>query len=725
VSACGGAPPDIAWRGSEAILWVTEERRRHADHARRMKGWLIAPVKWLWVGAAVALRWTVDLAESLKERLGMKRCTENLPQGPNIRRLRAYAFDPMLDTSLDTAVINRLTIEIPWEDPLEQGPVGEYLEVVDVDPSNQMCYAPVDLNHPHLLAQDGLPPSEGTPQFHQQMVYAVAMSTIGHFEQALGRRVQWAARTYDAGGLEPSEFVRRLRVYPHALREANAYYSPAKKALLFGYFPASAADPGRNLPGGIVFTCLSHDVIAHETTHAILDGLHRLYVEPSNPDVLAFHEAFADIVALFQHFSFPEVLRDQIAETRGDLAQQNLLAKLAQQFGQAIGRRGALRDALGEFDRESGEWRPKAPNPEEIKTTYEPHRRGAILVAAVFDAFLTIYRSRIASLLRVATGGTGILPAGEIHPDLVGLLSKEAAKTSGHMLRVCIRALDYCPPVDINFGDYLRALITADRDMVPNDRLGYRIAFIEAFRRHGIYPLDVRSLSEESLLWRPPEPGDAEAFREAFRAERDLRKLVPDWGLLSDRKQAFRQSEDSGETLRRWLTDPPLAKAARALGIDLGDDAPPSVYRSNGRPELWVHTVRPAYRAGPTGEPKTDLVVLLTQQRRGYEKKKTQDGVDSGNVPPQAQEPDFIFRGGCTLIIDPEKGQIRYAVGKGITSVRRMESQRRFLGKPILPSLAMTYFGDPRRFFDRQVGRSYLAEPFALLHRSVGLEELP
>ena len=82
------------------------------------------------------------------------------------------------------------------------------------------------------------------------------------------------------------------------MREANAYYSPKKKALLFGYFPASISSPGRNLPGGIVFTSLSNDIIAHETTHAILDGLHRRYIEPSNPETLAFHEAFADIVSL-------------------------------------------------------------------------------------------------------------------------------------------------------------------------------------------------------------------------------------------------------------------------------------------------------------------------------------------------------------------------------------------------------------------------------------------
>ena len=56
--------------------------------------------------------------------------------------------------------------------------------------------------------------------------------------------------------------------------------------------------------------------------------------------------------------------------------------------------------------------------------------------------------------------------------------------------------------MDITFGDYLRALITADADLVPDDPKRYRLAFIEAFRERGIYPLDVRTLSEDSLRWR-------------------------------------------------------------------------------------------------------------------------------------------------------------------------------------------------------------------------------
>jgi hypothetical protein len=416
---------------------------------------------------------------------------------PIFRRLRGYSFDPSLSVQLDTALVNEAVFKIRWEEQLKTGPVGEYLEVVDFDPASNCFYEPVDLNNSFILAQDGLLPSESNPQFHQQMVYAVAMTTIQNFEKALGRKALWSS--YHEG--KDGDFLQRLRIYPHALRQANAYYSPAKKALLFGYFPASSNAPGDHIPNGIVFTCLSHDIVAHETTHALLDGMHRRFIEDSHQDTLAFHEAFADIVALFQHFSFPEVLRQQIARTRGDLASQSLLGQLAQQFGKAIGQYGALRDAIGEFDEKENKWKPHQPDPDDYQTELEPHARGAILVAAVFEAFLSIYKSRVADLLRIASNGTGVLTPGELHPDLVNRLANEAAKTAQQVLNMCIRALDYCPPVDINFGDYLRAIITADTDLVPDDDLGYRIAFIEAFRRRGIYPRDIRTLSEESLCW--------------------------------------------------------------------------------------------------------------------------------------------------------------------------------------------------------------------------------
>ena len=66
---------------------------------------------------------------------------------------------------------------------------------------------------------------------------------------------------------------------------------------------------------------------------------------------------------------------------------------------------------------------------------------------------------------------------------------------------MCIRAFDYLPPVDVTFGDFLRAVVTADRELSPEDPTGQRAALIEAFRRRGIYASGVRSSAEESLLW--------------------------------------------------------------------------------------------------------------------------------------------------------------------------------------------------------------------------------
>ncbi|HEX9076789.1 MAG TPA: hypothetical protein VF932_13480, partial [Anaerolineae bacterium] len=64
-------------------------------------------------------------------------------RAPLFRRLRAFAFDPGLATQLENAAFNVATIKVPWEQ-LEPGPAGEYLQVLDIDPASDCCYAPLD-----------------------------------------------------------------------------------------------------------------------------------------------------------------------------------------------------------------------------------------------------------------------------------------------------------------------------------------------------------------------------------------------------------------------------------------------------------------------------------------------------------------------------------------------------------------------------------------------------
>jgi hypothetical protein len=196
------------------------------------------------------------------------------PDPPSARPLKAYAFDPSHGRNLG----NYLTVNVRNE-PLTPGPIGNYLAVIDYDASNDTYYQPVDLNDPDVLMRGGLDPSESDPCFHQQMVYAVASETIRRFEFALGRKVKWGFRT----GKRNDPNRGKLRIFPHAMQEANAYYDRDLRALVFGYFSASDTDPGSNLPGQTVFTCLSHDIVVHEATHALIDGQRQFFLEPTGP----------------------------------------------------------------------------------------------------------------------------------------------------------------------------------------------------------------------------------------------------------------------------------------------------------------------------------------------------------------------------------------------------------------------------------------------------------
>ena len=52
------------------------------------------------------------------------------------------------------------------------------------------------------------------------------------------------------------------------------------------------------------------------------------FTDATNHDVLAFHEGFSDIVAIFQHFSFQDVLADTIQKTRADLHSRSALIEV-------------------------------------------------------------------------------------------------------------------------------------------------------------------------------------------------------------------------------------------------------------------------------------------------------------------------------------------------------------------------------------------------------------
>jgi hypothetical protein len=212
---------------------------------------------------------------------------------------------------------------------------------------------------------------------------------------------------------------------------------------------------------------------------------------------------------------------------------------------------------------------------------------------------------------------------------LATLLAAEASRIAELFFSVCARALDYLPPVDVTFGDFLRAIITADRDLFPSDSYGVRNAVMQSFRSRGIVPEDAQFFSEDALRW--PEVGDG-----ALPRVTDLAFGDPN-GLTDDEKDANAKV---------------LLAYARANAAALGF-APPAH-------DIEVPSFHPMFRTDEDGSLKVDMVVEMVQQRV---------------VPVDPAVPGLgtvRLRGGVTLMIaapvlrDGVHGaaQVRYAIAK-------------------------------------------------------------
>jgi hypothetical protein len=266
----------------------------------------------------------------------------------------------------------------------------------------------------------------------------------------------------------------------------------------------------------------------------------------------------------------------------------------------------------------------------------ECHDRGAILVAAVVEAFLTVFERRARTIRRlaqvIAPTDTRGLPS-----ELVDLLVELVLKIADQFLRLIIRAVDYCPPVDLRFGDYLRALITADTELVPDDPHDYRGALVRAFRRRGVEIDHVLDMSTQSLLW-------ADASMYAI--------VVPELAFSRiKRSNDGRRAVDQNE-MQRW---------AHALGEKVCDEqhiASFGLRAPGGRySEIVIESLHVVHRIGPEGHVLRGMIAEIVQTYRSEK---------------------LSVSGGCTVHLN-ENGLVRYIIRKRADSVRRRKAISTFL----------------------------------------------
>jgi hypothetical protein len=357
-----------------------------------------------------------------------------------------YVQDPFVASMNQGAALNK--IYVTREPDLMDGPTSARIAVVDYNADLNKLEKPVHWNNRDgcfELKRDGkyIPINryhKNTPQFHQLNVWAIIQSVLNMYEATwvLGRSAPWAFEG------------NRLIVVPHAGYLPNAFYDRRSKSLQFYYF---GPDNKR------VFTCLSHDIIAHETGHAILDGLRPYYIEDCSLQTTAFHEFVADMTAILSSLLNNELRLQLAEETGGDLSKDSLVTAIAEEFGKYATGRPYLRSALA------------TDKIETVRNSSNPYDWAQVLTATMWEILTKMVARRNEILTQRGEEQT-------IRQSLWWAVKR--------FRRVAFQPLDYLPPVDVQFRDYARAVLLADKTAYATDDFGYRSIMEGVFKERGI-----------------------------------------------------------------------------------------------------------------------------------------------------------------------------------------------------------------------------------------------
>lgn len=404
-----------------------------------------------------------------------------------------FVQDPFIAKENKELGIQR--IKVDWEPSLAAGPTSARIAVVDYNAETNTVAEPTPWIEEQLRYD--VQEEAADFKFHQVNVWTIVAKTLDFFEnrRVMGRPVPWG---FDSN---------RLLVIPHAGVMRNAFYDRRSQTLQFYYF---------GTPEAPIFTCLSHDIVAHETGHAILDGIRPYYHEISSVQTAAFHEFLADLTAILAALDYTSVRSVLIEATNGDLTKRNILADLAEEFG---------KEASARYGPAQRQYLRTAHNKKTMKSVQdetEPHQVSEVMTGAMFDILAQMTELHITNRLKDD-------PTLAKEPEEFKRIAQRAlADAHSRFTRIALRALDFCPPVDVQFIDYARAILVADELAYPVDGMGYRKKIEDCFKARGLADLEAE---------KPPYSVD---LRWKYDIVQMAQSRTAAYHFLNDNRQALR-----------------------------------------------------------------------------------------------------------------------------------------------------------------------------------------
>ncbi len=378
-------------------------------------------------------------------------------------------------------------IEVRWEPGLTDGPTSARITVEDSYGGIKRPPAKWDEKRHCFVDPQGQPIAAklNNDQFHQVNVWAIAQRILDFYEDftVLGRPVPWGFNG------------NRLIIKPHAsteeTEERGTGYDPVTKSLEFAYIHDT------------VYACLSHDIVAHEIGHAVLDGMRPYFYDSWTVETLAFHEFVADLTAIMSAFRNNYVRNIFVNCLEKGLPEKDFLAEIGEEFGKAALNSDFIRTAQNNFTMENiRDWEKSCPED-------AFHKSSQVLTGLIYDLLLELYQGYKKRTKPKHTP------------------NQAAWHVTERVTRMALQPLDFLPPVDVTFDDYVEAFLIRDALLDPEDEHGYRPLFRELCKKRNI------QAPEEGK--RPSRPG----------------KLANPYvdGLLSSRTSAYTYIHTNREAL--------------------------------------------------------------------------------------------------------------------------------------------------------------------------------